>query len=168
MQLAHSITSMGRIITCRRNEFKPFLPQTDVMHQSVYELVHTEDQQELRRNLHWALNPPATASTSSPDSPQGDSLSSFVCYYGNYGSSFRPFTNEMKENKRSVLFHGLVTESRLIYCYGANLLIYPGPSSTEFIFSPALSTFCEFYLHKCRPRSSFFNCFYIFCSITSA
>uniref|UniRef100_A0A8D3D6H3 Aryl hydrocarbon receptor n=1 Tax=Scophthalmus maximus TaxID=52904 RepID=A0A8D3D6H3_SCOMX len=32
--------------------------QTDVMHQSVYELVHTEDQQELRRNLHWALNPP--------------------------------------------------------------------------------------------------------------
>uniref|UniRef100_A0A8D3DGH2 Aryl hydrocarbon receptor n=1 Tax=Scophthalmus maximus TaxID=52904 RepID=A0A8D3DGH2_SCOMX len=35
--------------------------QTDVMHQSVYELVHTEDQQELRRNLHWALNPPAAA-----------------------------------------------------------------------------------------------------------
>uniref|UniRef100_A0A8C2Z264 Aryl hydrocarbon receptor 1b n=1 Tax=Cyclopterus lumpus TaxID=8103 RepID=A0A8C2Z264_CYCLU len=32
--------------------------QTDVMHQSVFELVHTEDQQELRRNLHWALNPP--------------------------------------------------------------------------------------------------------------
>lgn len=43
------------------------------MHQSVYELVHTEDQQELRRNLHWALNPPAAASTSSQDSPQGDS-----------------------------------------------------------------------------------------------
>ncbi|KAI4875645.1 hypothetical protein NFI96_025984, partial [Prochilodus magdalenae] len=34
--------------------------QTDVMHQSVLELVHTEDQQELRRNLHWALNPPVT------------------------------------------------------------------------------------------------------------
>ncbi|KAM9484337.1 uncharacterized protein ACWYII_005046 isoform 2-T2 [Salvelinus alpinus] len=33
--------------------------QTDIMHQSVYELVHTEDQQELRRNLHWALSPPA-------------------------------------------------------------------------------------------------------------
>lgn len=44
------------------------VPQTDVMHQSVYELVHTEDQQELRRNLHWALNPPAITK----DSPQGD------------------------------------------------------------------------------------------------
>uniref|UniRef100_A0A665X2Z9 Aryl hydrocarbon receptor n=1 Tax=Echeneis naucrates TaxID=173247 RepID=A0A665X2Z9_ECHNA len=38
--------------------------QTDVMHQSVYELVHTEDQQELRRNLHWALNPPPDSSSS--------------------------------------------------------------------------------------------------------
>ncbi|NWU52034.1 AHR protein, partial [Dromas ardeola] len=32
--------------------------QTDVMHQSVFELIHTEDQQEFRRNLHWALSPP--------------------------------------------------------------------------------------------------------------
>ncbi|NXX21765.1 AHR protein, partial [Podargus strigoides] len=32
--------------------------QTDVMYQSVFELIHTEDQQEFRRNLHWALNPP--------------------------------------------------------------------------------------------------------------
>ncbi|KAM6078218.1 aryl hydrocarbon receptor-like isoform 2-T2 [Theristicus caerulescens] len=32
--------------------------QTDVMHQSVFELIHTEDQQEFRRNLHWALNAP--------------------------------------------------------------------------------------------------------------
>ncbi|TNN04434.1 hypothetical protein fugu_001463 [Takifugu bimaculatus] len=57
--------------------------QTDVMHQSVYELVHTEDQQELRRNLHWALNPPAAASTSSQDSPQemeADSSSSLLTY----------------------------------------------------------------------------------------
>ncbi|MGH0143288.1 UNVERIFIED_CONTAM: hypothetical protein FKN15_078327 [Acipenser sinensis] len=29
----------------------------DVMHQSVFELIYTEDQQEFRRNLHWALNP---------------------------------------------------------------------------------------------------------------
>ncbi|MEQ2216647.1 hypothetical protein XENOCAPTIV_019794, partial [Xenoophorus captivus] len=46
---------------------------TDVMHQSVYELVHTEDLQELRRNLHWALNPPqAAASGISQNTPQGD------------------------------------------------------------------------------------------------
>ncbi|KAM6978931.1 aryl hydrocarbon receptor-like [Tautogolabrus adspersus] len=58
--------------------------QTDVMHQSVYELVHTEDQQELRRNLHWALNPPPTAAPAiTQDSPQEmepDSSSSVVTY----------------------------------------------------------------------------------------
>lgn len=57
-----------------------FPPQTDVMHQSVYELVHTEDQQELRRNLHWALNPPspAAAPSAAQDLPQGDeSVSSY-------------------------------------------------------------------------------------------
>ncbi|XP_054878344.1 aryl hydrocarbon receptor-like [Poeciliopsis prolifica] len=57
--------------------------QTDVIHQSVYELVHTEDQQELRRNLHWALNPPqAAASAMSHDSPQEMELdsSSLVTY----------------------------------------------------------------------------------------
>ncbi|XP_069790383.1 aryl hydrocarbon receptor 1b [Narcine bancroftii] len=31
--------------------------QTDVMHQSVFELIHIEDQQEFRQNLQWALNP---------------------------------------------------------------------------------------------------------------
>ncbi|KAM4601675.1 aryl hydrocarbon receptor-like [Polymixia lowei] len=34
--------------------------QTDVMHQSVLELIHTEDQPEFTRNLHWALNPPSS------------------------------------------------------------------------------------------------------------
>uniref|UniRef100_A0A8C5E3U2 Aryl hydrocarbon receptor 1b n=1 Tax=Gouania willdenowi TaxID=441366 RepID=A0A8C5E3U2_GOUWI len=41
---------------------------TDVLHQSIYELVHTEDQQELSRNLHWALNPPQTTSHTVADS----------------------------------------------------------------------------------------------------
>ena len=47
--------------------------QTDVMHQSVFELVHTEDQLELRKNLHWALNPPAaTVVAMNQNSPTGD------------------------------------------------------------------------------------------------
>uniref|UniRef100_A0A672M3L2 Aryl hydrocarbon receptor-like n=1 Tax=Sinocyclocheilus grahami TaxID=75366 RepID=A0A672M3L2_SINGR len=31
--------------------------QSDLIHQSVYELVHTEDRAEFQRQLHWALNP---------------------------------------------------------------------------------------------------------------
>ncbi|XP_073921185.1 aryl hydrocarbon receptor isoform X2 [Castor canadensis] len=32
--------------------------QSDVIHQSVYELIHTEDRAEFQRQLHWALKPP--------------------------------------------------------------------------------------------------------------
>lgn len=31
--------------------------QSDIVHQSVYELIHTEDRDEFHRQLHWALNP---------------------------------------------------------------------------------------------------------------
>uniref|UniRef100_UPI00398E4464 aryl hydrocarbon receptor 2 isoform X2 n=1 Tax=Pristiophorus japonicus TaxID=55135 RepID=UPI00398E4464 len=33
--------------------------QSDVVHQSVFELIHTDDRPVFRRQLHWALNPPA-------------------------------------------------------------------------------------------------------------
>ncbi|XP_069790386.1 aryl hydrocarbon receptor-like isoform X2 [Narcine bancroftii] len=33
--------------------------QSDVVHQSVFELIHTDDRSLFRRQLHWALNPPA-------------------------------------------------------------------------------------------------------------
>ncbi|XP_060052120.1 aryl hydrocarbon receptor isoform X2 [Erinaceus europaeus] len=39
--------------------------QSDVIHQSAYELIHTEDRAEFQRQLHWALN-----STQSTDSGQ--------------------------------------------------------------------------------------------------
>ncbi|NXN07982.1 AHR protein, partial [Indicator maculatus] len=54
--------------------------QTDVMHQSVFELIHTEDQQEFRRNLHWALNPPhAPKGELSPE--EGKSVGSCAVTY---------------------------------------------------------------------------------------
>ncbi|CAL8266954.1 unnamed protein product [Lota lota] len=58
--------------------------QTDVMHQSVFELVHTEDQEELRKNLHWALNPPAATIVAmnqhSPTEMEQDSSTALVTY----------------------------------------------------------------------------------------
>ncbi|NXK88527.1 AHR protein, partial [Formicarius rufipectus] len=49
--------------------------QTDVLHQSVFELIHTEDQPEFRRNLHWALKPPH-APEGEPSPGGGKSLGS--------------------------------------------------------------------------------------------
>lgn len=34
--------------------------QSDVVHQSVFELIHTDDRATFRQNLHFALNPPDT------------------------------------------------------------------------------------------------------------
>uniref|UniRef100_A0A8C8RIS9 PAS fold-3 domain-containing protein n=1 Tax=Pelusios castaneus TaxID=367368 RepID=A0A8C8RIS9_9SAUR len=62
--------------------------RNNVMHQSVFELIHTDDQQEFRRNLHWAFNPPPTPeSEPSPDGsqplPENNSFleRSFVCRF---------------------------------------------------------------------------------------
>ncbi|XP_068092100.1 aryl hydrocarbon receptor isoform X2 [Hyperolius riggenbachi] len=44
--------------------------QSDVIHQSVFELIHTEDRTEFQRQLHWALDPaqpPTDAPRSSDD-----------------------------------------------------------------------------------------------------
>lgn len=49
--------------------------QSDVIHQSVYELIHTEDRAEFQRQLHWALNPsqcsdPGQGADETPGLPQ--------------------------------------------------------------------------------------------------
>ncbi|NWW25841.1 AHR protein, partial [Falcunculus frontatus] len=54
--------------------------QTDVMHQSIFELIHTEDQPEFRRNLRWALDPPHTPK-GEPPPEAGKSLGSSAVIY---------------------------------------------------------------------------------------
>ncbi|XP_053118793.1 aryl hydrocarbon receptor [Hemicordylus capensis] len=54
--------------------------QSDIIHQSVFELIHTEDRPEFQRQLHWALKP--TESTDSGQIMQGDNgFSQPTTYY---------------------------------------------------------------------------------------
>ncbi|XP_043822877.1 aryl hydrocarbon receptor isoform X2 [Dromiciops gliroides] len=53
--------------------------QSDVIHQSVFELIHTEDRAEFQRQLHWTLNP-GQAADSVPQG-QGHGLSQTSGFY---------------------------------------------------------------------------------------
>ncbi|XP_069376966.1 aryl hydrocarbon receptor 2 isoform X2 [Paralichthys olivaceus] len=57
--------------------------QSDVVHQSVFELIHTDDRALFRRQLHFALKPNANQSDSAADSPSENSaeISSGVLTY---------------------------------------------------------------------------------------
>ncbi|XP_077369187.1 aryl hydrocarbon receptor-like isoform X2 [Festucalex cinctus] len=78
------ITAEGTIFYCSHT-IQDYLGfhQTDVMHHSVLELIHTEDQQEFKRNLHWALNPPDSLGFPLDTAADGESASSYLVRYNN-------------------------------------------------------------------------------------
>lgn len=52
--------------------------QSDVVHQSVFELIHTDDRAQFRRQLHFALKPDTTLADGSVQSPS-KSTPSRIC-----------------------------------------------------------------------------------------
>ncbi|XP_019732804.1 aryl hydrocarbon receptor-like isoform X2 [Hippocampus comes] len=76
------ITAEGIIFYCSHtiHDYLGF-HQTDVMHHSVLEMIHTEDQQEFKRNLHWALNPPDSFGSPSDTAADGESAPSYPVRY---------------------------------------------------------------------------------------
>ncbi|XP_076869686.1 aryl hydrocarbon receptor 1b [Brachyhypopomus gauderio] len=118
--------------------------QTDVMHQSVFELIHTEDQQAFRRNLHWALNPPQTTDLSLRSPQDGTPTSTLVTYNPEQlppeNSSFleRSFMCRFRcllDNSSGFL--ALNFQGRLKFLHGQNRRLEDGAQAP-----PQLALFC--------------------------
>ncbi|XP_060923290.1 aryl hydrocarbon receptor-like [Limanda limanda] len=102
------VTAEGIVFFCSHT-IQDFLGfhQTDVMHQSVFELIHTEDQQEFRRNLHWALDPPAGPGPPTDPSTDGESESTSPCLV-----SYNP--DQLPPENSSFLERGFICRFRCL------------------------------------------------------
>ncbi|XP_034616455.1 aryl hydrocarbon receptor isoform X1 [Trachemys scripta elegans] len=76
------VVTAGALVFYASSTIQDYLgfQQSDIIHQSVFELIHTEDRPEFQRQLHWALNPAQT--TDSAQRTQGDNaFSQPAAYY---------------------------------------------------------------------------------------
>ncbi|KAK5847745.1 hypothetical protein PBY51_016850 [Eleginops maclovinus] len=106
------VTAEGTVFFCSHTitDYLGF-HQTDVMHQSVFELIHTEDQQEFRSNLHWALNPPNSHGTPTDPSADGESGSSSSCLVSYNPEQLPPENSSFLERGFVVRFRCLLDNS---------------------------------------------------------
>ncbi|XP_034035029.1 aryl hydrocarbon receptor 1b [Thalassophryne amazonica] len=105
--------------------------QTDVMHQSVFELIHTEDQQEFRRNLHWALNLSDSPGPTTEPQPDGESQPTTSCLVTYDPEHLPPENSPLLERSFICRFRCLLDNSsgflalnlqgRLKFLHGQNL-----------------------------------------------
>ncbi|KAF7649036.1 hypothetical protein LDENG_00148170 [Lucifuga dentata] len=106
------VTAEGAIFFCSHT-IQDYLGfhQTDVMHQSVFELIHTEDQQEFRRNLHWALNPPTGPRPPTDLPADSDLVSSTSCLMNYDPEQLPPENSSFLERSFVCRFHCLLDNS---------------------------------------------------------
>uniref|UniRef100_A0A3Q3NK07 Aryl hydrocarbon receptor n=1 Tax=Mastacembelus armatus TaxID=205130 RepID=A0A3Q3NK07_9TELE len=135
------VTAEGIIFFCSHT-IQDYLGfhQTDVMHQSVFELIHTEDQQEFRRNLHWALNPPSSLGPHTDPSPGGECASTSSCPVSYSPDQLPPENSSFLERSFVCRFRCLLDNSsgflalniqgRLKFLHGQSRQQCDGESST--------------------------------------
>ncbi|XP_010777056.1 aryl hydrocarbon receptor 1b [Notothenia coriiceps] len=106
------VTADGTVFFCSHtiHDYLGF-HQTDVMHQSVFELIHTEDQEEFRSNLHWALNPPNSLGPPTDPSADGESGSSSSCLVSYTPEQLPPENSSFLERGFVVRFRCLLDNS---------------------------------------------------------
>ncbi|XP_067439745.1 aryl hydrocarbon receptor-like [Thunnus thynnus] len=144
------VTAEGIIFFCSRT-IQDYLGfhQTDVMHQSVFELIHTEDQQEFRRNLHWALNPPASLGAPADPTADGESVSTSSCLV-----SYNP--DQLPPENSSFLERGFICRFRCLLDNSSGFLTLNIQGRLKFLHGQSRQQQCDGEQRSTPPQLALF------------
>ncbi|NXA48846.1 AHR protein, partial [Nothocercus julius] len=119
------VTSEGLIFYCSHT-IQDYLGfhQTDVMHQSVFQLIHPEDQQEFRRNLHWALSPPCA--------PEGEPCSQGKRSLGSSAVTYKP--DQLPPENSAFLERSFVCRFRCLLDNSSGFLAFNLHGRLKFLY----------------------------------